>query len=88
MLYCGAGRIDVACDMISFLVLLLREEQKIRIKKREKIGPQDAQLWVAFSYHIRNQGAWILCDLLHTLFEKKRWEATEKAPVAFVLIVY
>lgn len=37
MLCCGTGRIDIACDMISFLVLLLREEQKIRIKKREKI---------------------------------------------------
>lgn len=35
-LFSGAGRIDVACDMISFLVLLLREEQKIQIKKGQK----------------------------------------------------
>lgn len=47
MLCCGAGRIDVACDMISFLVLLLREEQKIRIKKGKK-SDHKTPSWVAF----------------------------------------
>jgi len=34
------GRTDVTCDMVSFLVLLLEEEQKLQIKKGNKKGQE------------------------------------------------